>query len=90
MHSFYLTHSGPCRPKYEIPEEHVLYFKSLAFTWNAIGDMQLFSGWTLRRSVLDYGITDLVGFSKISNDELDNLIQDYRNIHSFACFRSMI
>ena len=24
-----LTHSGPVRPKYEIPEENLLYFKSL-------------------------------------------------------------
>ena len=34
-----LTHSGPGRPKYEIPEEHLLYFKSLGFTWNAIADV---------------------------------------------------
>ena len=85
-----LTHSGPGRPKYEIPEEHLLYFKSLGFTWNAIADMLLVSRWTLRRRVIEYGITDLVGFSKISNDELDNLIRDYRNIHGLACGRSMI
>ena len=85
-----MTHSGPCRPKSEIPEEHLLCFESLAFAWNAIADMQLVSGWTLRRRVLDYGITDLVGFSKIFDDELDNLIRDYRNIHGLACGRSMI
>ena len=39
--------------------------------------------------VLEYGILDLVGFSKISNDELDNLIRDYRNKHGLACGRSI-
>ena len=38
-----LIHSGPGSPKYEIPEEHLLYFKSLSFTWNAIADMLLIS-----------------------------------------------
>ena len=85
-----LTHSGPARPKYEIPEEHFLYFKSLGFTWNEIADMLLVSRWTLRRRVLEYGITDSVGFSKVSNDEFDNLIQDYRNTHGLACGHSMI
>ena len=37
-----------------------------------------------------YEITDLVGFSKPSNDELDNLIWDYRNMHGLACGRSAI
>ena len=85
-----LTHSGPGKPKYEIPEEHLLYFKSLGFTWNAIADTLLVSRWTLRRRVIEHEITDVVGFSKISNGELDNLIRDYRNIHGFACGRSMI
>ena len=29
-------------------------------------------------------------FSRICNDELDNLIRDYRNIHGLACGLSMI
>ena len=40
--------------------------------------------------MIEYGITDLVRFSKISNDELDKLIWDYQNIHGFACGHSMI
>ena len=52
--------------------------------------MLLVSRWTLRQMVLEYGILDLVGFSKVSNDELDNLILDYRNKHGLACGRSMI
>ena len=55
-----LTHCGPGRPKYESPEEHLVYFKSLGFTWNSIADMLLVSRWTLRRRVIEYRITDLV------------------------------
>ena len=29
-----LTHGGAGRLKYEIPEEHLMYFKSLCFAWN--------------------------------------------------------
>ena len=85
-----LTPGGPGRTKYEIPGELFLYFKPFGFTWNAIADTVLVSRWTLRRRVIEYGITDLVGFSKISNDELDNSIRDYRNTYGLACGRSMI
>ena len=74
-----LNRTEPVRPKYEIQREHLLYFKLLGFIWNAIVDMHLVSR-----------ITDLVGFSKISNDDFDNLIRDYRNTHGLACGRSMI
>ena len=40
--------------------------------------------------MLVYGITDLVGFSKISNDEFDKLIWNFRNIHGLAYGRSLI
>ena len=85
-----LTHSRPFRPKYKIPEEHLLYFKSLGFTWDTIADTLLVSRWILRGRVLEYEIIGLVGFSKISNDELGNLIRDYQNIHGLACRHSMI
>ena len=48
-----LTRNGPFTPKNCIPEEHLLYFKSLGFTGDAIADMLLVSKWTLRRRVLD-------------------------------------
>ena len=83
-----MTHSGPGRTKHEIPEEHLLYFKPLDFTWSAVADMLLVSRWTLRQRELEYRIADLIGLSKIYNDELDNLIWDYQKIHSIACGRS--
>ena len=44
----------------------------------------------MRRSIAEYGITDLIGFRKISNDESEILIRDYRKIHGFACRHLMI
>ena len=52
--------------------------------------MLLVSKCSLRRRVLEYGITGFLGLSKISNDELNNFIPDYRNIHRIKCGRSMI
>ena len=40
---------------------------------------------TFRPRVLEYGITDLAVFYKISNDELDNLIRGYQNTHGLPC-----
>ena len=86
-----LNHNGAGRPKYEIPEEHLLYFKSFGFTWNTVIDMLLVSRWSFERSGAGilYGITDIFGFSKISNDELNNLIRDYLNIPGLAFGCSM-
>ena len=63
-----LIRNGPGRPKYEFPEEYLLYFKSLGFTWNATADMLVALRWTFRRRVLEYGIINLVVFGKIFND----------------------
>ena len=40
--------------------------------------------------IAEYGKTDLIGFRKISNDEPEILIWDYRKIHGFACGRLII
>ena len=52
--------------------------------------MLLASKWTFRRRVLEYGMVDLVGFSKISNEELYKLIRHYRNIQCLVYGCSMI
>ena len=85
-----MNHNGTGSPKYEIPEEHLLYLKSFGFTWNTITDVLLVSRWSFERSGAGilYGITDIFGFSKISNDELNNLIRDYLNVPglAFGCY----
>ena len=44
----------------------------------------------MKRSIVEYGITDLIGFRKISNDKSEILIRDYRKIHGFARGHLMI
>ena len=51
-----LTHTRPGRAKYEIPEEQLLYFKRLGFSWYAIADMLLVLRCTLRQRVVEYGM----------------------------------
>ena len=40
--------------------------------------------------MVEYGITGLIGFHKIFNDELENLIWDYQKIHGVAHGHLMI
>ena len=47
---------------------------------NVFANMLLVLRKTLRRSIVEYGITDLIGFRKISNDEWEILISNYRKI----------
>ena len=63
--------------KNEVPEKHLVYFKSFGFTWNVFVDMLLVSEETLSRSIVEYEITDLIGLRKIYNDESEFLIRDY-------------
>ena len=51
-----LTHTRPGRPKYEIPEEQLLYFKPLGLSWYAIANMLLVLRCTLREKVVEYGM----------------------------------
>ena len=47
--------------------------------------MLLVPRWTFRPRLLEYGITDLAAFYKISNDKLGNLIWGCQNTHGFPC-----
>ena len=44
----------------------------------------------MRRRIIEYGITDLIGSREICNDESEILIWDYRKIDGFACGYLMI
>ena len=69
------------RPKLEIPEETLLEFRSLGFTWKQIAGMLLVSRWTLRRRVKELNIEDACGYSDLSDDELDNIIRQFVQQH---------
>ena len=51
--------------------------------------MLLVSRWKLKKRLLEYGRVDVIGFSKISNDKLGNMIGDYRNLSVLACGHSI-
>ena len=78
------------RPKYLISEETLINYRELGFTWTEISDMLLVSRWTIRRRIKEYGLENVLGYSKISDEELDKLIFEYKQKHGIACGRSMV
>ena len=55
-----------------------------------MAEILLVSGWTLLRRVREYGIENQTGFSSITDDDLDNIIRDFKINHGNFCGRSMI
>ena len=62
----------PGRPKVNISQDALVYFRSLGFKWNCIG------------------LSDVLGYSNISDDELDRFVSEYRQVHGVMCGRSMV
>ena len=48
------------------------------------------SRWTVHRRVKELGIEDSTGYSDISDDELDSLIRDFKNMHGISVGRSLV
>ena len=67
----------PGRPPYKIPAEVLEDLRGLKFSWAKIAMMLGVSRWTVLRRVREYGLQDMTGFSTISDDELDRIIQQY-------------
>ena len=86
----FLIGDGPGRPKIDISQDALVYFRSLGFKWNYIADVFLMSRWTIRRRVVEFGLRDVLGYSNISDDELDRFISEYRQAHGVMCGRSMV
>ena len=78
----------PDRQSILLSSRKILY-KSPGFTWNVITYMLLVSRWKLKKRLLEYGRADVIGFSKISNDKLGNVIGDYWNLSVLACGHSI-
>ena len=55
-----------------------------------MAEILLVSRWTLLRRVREYGIENQTGFSSITDDDLDNIIRDFKINHGNFCGRSMI
>ena len=55
--------------------------RGLNFSWNKIAQMFGVSRWTIIRRVEDYGLIHLQQFSAISDERIDDIIQDYMSRH---------
>ena len=86
----FLINDGPRRPKVNISQDTLVYFRSLNFKWNYITDMFLVSRWTIRRRVVEFGLSEVLGYSNISDNELDRFVSGYRQAHVVMCGRSMM
>ena len=82
--------NSPGRPKVNILQATPMYFRSLGFKWNNITDKFLVSRWTIHKRVVEFGLTEVLGFSDISDIGLDRIIGTYRQRHGLTCGRSMI
>ena len=85
-----ITANGPGRPKKCIDENCLVYFRELGFSWKEISQLLLVSRWTIYRRVNELGLSDILGYSDISDDQLDELVGNFKRIHGLACGRSMI
>ena len=86
----FLTGDGPGRPKVDISQDTLVDFRSLGFKWNYIADMFLVSRWTIRRRVVEFGLSDVLGYSTISDDELGRFVSEYLQAHGVMCGRLMV
>ena len=82
--------NGPGRPKIHINENTLLYFRGLGFSWKEISELLLISRWTVYRRVNELGLKDILGYTDIDDDELDNIVRNFKQTHGLASGRSMI
>ena len=82
--------SAAGRPKCEISEEILLHFRDLGFRWKDISAMLLVSRWTISRRVKEFGIEGVTGYSNISDDELDQIIRNFKQSHGITVGRSLV
>lgn len=86
-----VLHTGSVgRPRFEISENVLLQFRSHGFKWKHIADMLLVSRWTIRRRVIEFGIEEITGFSDVTDDEIDGLVQQFMHEHGSVVGCSII
>ena len=73
-----LKSGEPGKPAFDISAELLEDLLGLGFTYTRIAHMLGVSRWTISRRIKDYGLEDLRSFSKLSDDELDDIVQHIR------------
>lgn len=71
----------PGKPAFDISAELLEDLLGLGFTHTKIAEMLGVSRWTISRRIKDYGLEDFRSFSKLTDDELDEIIRDYIREH---------
>ena len=81
---------GPGRPRYIISEDVLVSLKSLGYIWQEISSLLLVSRTTLWRRVDELGIQNQIGYSIITNEELDQVVQSFISVHGLYIGFSMV
>ena len=78
------------RPKCIIDRETLVHLRNLNYQWKEIASMFLVSRWTISRRVKELGIGDLLGYSNITDEELDRIVRDFKLSHGISVGRSLV
>ena len=81
--------TGPGRPKFNIPEEVLLHFREIGYSWKEISSLLCVSRWTLMRRVDELGLKEKTGHSDMIDDDLDNILREFKSTHGIAGGRSL-
>ena len=82
--------SSKCgRPKLSISKDALLYFQELGYSCKDISLMLNVSRWTRYRRVRELHLENVTGFSNISDDDLDQHIQHFKQVHRPTAGRSL-
>ena len=77
------------RPKLSISKDALLYFQELGYSCKDISLMLNVSRWTRYRRVRELHLENVTGFSNISDDDLDQHIQHFKQVHRPTAGRSL-
>lgn len=72
---------GPGRPSIYVPSEILEELRAVGFTWSKIAKTLGISRWTVMRRVREYGLDGMQGFSSLSDNELDSLVNGFIDQH---------
>ena len=76
-----LKSGEPGKPAFDISAELLEDLLGLGFTYTRIAQMLGVSRWTISRRINDYGLEDFRSFSKLSDDELEDVVRGYIREH---------
>ena len=76
-----LKSGEPVKPAFDISAELLEDLLGLGFTYTRIAQMLGVSRWTISRRIKDYGLEDFGSFSKLSDDELEDVVRGYIREH---------